>query len=115
MIPGILNTLVGLVLVYMSVLHLEVIEGRVWHLLVAGIVIIVLALWSRRADAMRWFSSTTIVLGVLLLLFGLLQWMTEIAHLFVFWFVFFDGIMVAVVSLWGALFRPRPQVAMTRR
>jgi hypothetical protein len=73
---------------------------------VAGVVIVILALWSRRGDAMKWFSSTTIVLGKCLLLFGLLQWTTTIAHLFVFWFVFFDGILVAVLSLWAALYRP---------
>jgi hypothetical protein len=62
------------------------------------------ALWSRRHDAMRWFSTTTIVLGVLLLLFGILQWSTAIARLFNFWFVFFDGTRVAVLSLWATLY-----------
>lgn len=107
MIPDILNTIIGLALVYLSVLHLASIEGRVWHLLVAGAAIIVLASWSRGGDAMKWFSSTTIVLGVCLLLFSILQWTSTIAHLPTFWFVFFDGIMVAVVSLWAALYRPR--------
>lgn len=106
MIPGILNTLIGLALVYFSVLHLASIEGRVWHLVVAGAVIIVLALWSRGRDAMKWFSTTIIVLGALLLVFGILQWTTPIAHLINFWFVFFNGILVAVLSLWAALYRP---------
>lgn len=106
MIPGILNTLIGLALVYFSVLYPALIEGRVWHLVVAGVAIIILALWSRRRDAMKWFSTTTIVLGVLLLLFGILQWTTAIAYLVTFWFVFFDGILVAVLSFWAALYRP---------
>ncbi|MHB1092476.1 hypothetical protein [Thiobacillus sp.] len=106
MIPGILNTIIGLGLVYLSVLHLTLIEGRVWYLVVAGLVIVVLALWSRRHDAMKWFSTTTIVLGVLLLLFGILQWTIPIAHLVNFWFVFFDGILIAVLSLWAALYGP---------
>lgn len=106
MIPGILNTLIGLGLVYFSVFHLTLIEGRVWHLVVAGVAIVVLALWARRRDAMKWFSTTTIVLGVLLLLFGILQWTTPIAHLVNFWFVFFDGILIAVLSLWAALYGP---------
>ncbi len=114
MIPGILNTLVGLALVYLSVLHLALIEGRGWHLVVAGVAIVVLAVWSRRGDAMRWFSATSIVLGVSLLLFGLLLWATAVANLFVFWFVFFDGILVAVLSLWGTLYRPRAHLAMPR-
>jgi hypothetical protein len=102
MTPGILNAIIGLVLVYLSVPHLALIEGRAWYLVVAGVVIVILALWSRRGDAMKWFSTTTIVLGICLLLFGLLQWTTTIAHLF----VFFDGILVAVLSLWAALYRP---------
>ncbi len=106
MIPGILNTLIGLALVYFSVLHLALIEGRVWHLVIAGGVIVMLALWSRRHDAMQWFSTTIIVLGGLLLLFGILQWTTAIAHLINFWFIFFDGILIAVLSLWAALYRP---------
>lgn len=107
MIPGVLNTLIGLALVYVSILHLALVEGRGWQVLVAGVAIVVLALWARRGDAMRWFSTTTIVLGVCLFGFGILQWTTSIADLFVFWFVFFDGILVAVLSLWAALYRPR--------
>ncbi|MGH8042013.1 MAG: hypothetical protein ACREPN_08220 [Rudaea sp.] len=114
MTPGILNTLIGLALVYLSVLHLALIEGRVWHLLVAAVAIIVLSLWSRRGDAMKWFSTTTIVLGVLLLGFAIAQWTTPIAHLFAFWCVFFDGILVAVLALWAALYRPGPRPASAR-
>lgn len=109
MIPGILNTVIGLILVYMSVLHLALIEGRVWHLLVAGVAIVILAMWSRAGDAMKWFSTSVVVLGICLFLFGVLQWMTPMAHLFAFWFVFFAGILVAVFSLWAAVYRPGPQ------
>lgn len=114
MTPGILNTIIGLALVYVSVLHLSFVEGRGWHVLVAAAAIIILALWARGGDAMKWFSTTTIVLGVCLLLFGILQWTTSIAHLFVFWFVFFDGILVAVLSLWAALYRPDALPAQSR-
>ncbi len=107
MIPGILNTVIGLALVCVSVLQSALIEQRGWQLVVGGIAITALAIWSRRGDAMRWFSTTAIVLGVSLFLFGLLQWTTTIAELFAFWFVFFDGILLGVVSLWAALYRPR--------
>lgn len=114
MTPGILNTLIGLALVYLSILHLAVIEGRVWHIVVAGIAIIALSLWSRRGDLMKWFSTTNIVLGVLLLGFGILQWIIPVAHLFTFWIVFFDGILVAVLALWAALYRAAPRSAPAR-
>lgn len=114
MIPGILNTLIGLALVYVSVLHLALVEGRVWHLVIAGAAIVVLALWARRGDAMEWFSTTTIVLGVCLFLFGILEWMAPVAHLFAFWTVFSDGIVVAVVSLWAALYRPNTPQMLSR-
>lgn len=106
MISAILNAIVGLALVYLSVLHLALIEGRAWHLMAAAVAIIVLASWSRAGDAMKWFSTTTIVFGVSLLLFSVFQWTTTIAHLFTFWCVFLDGIMVAILSLWAALYRP---------
>lgn len=116
MTPGILNTLIGLALVYISVLQIALIEGRGWHLLVAGVAIVVLALWSRRDDAMKWFSTTIIVLGALLFLFGAMQWATPITRLFVFWCVFFDGILIAVLALWATLYRPaaRPRAAPAR-
>lgn len=112
MIPGILNTILGLALVYISVLDLALVEGRTWHVIVAGGIIVVLALWARLRDAMHWPSTTNIVLGVLLLLFGILQWITPLAHLFVFWYVFWVGILVAVIALWAALYRPRPPQAI---
>ncbi len=114
MIPGILNTLIGLALVYLSIFHLALVEAGRWQIVAIGIAIIVLAIWSRRGDAVSWFSTTNIVLGASLLLFGLLQWTTAIADLFTFWFVFFDGILVAVLSLWAALYRPQVHPAMSR-
>lgn len=106
MIPGYLNSLLAFVLVYMSILRLSVLETHLWTLLVAGALIVLLAVWSRAGDRMKWFSTVDMVLGATLLLFGLWHWVAPFAHLFVFWFVFWVGILVGVVALWAAIYRP---------
>ncbi len=106
MIPGYLNSLLAFVLVYLSILQLAVLESNTWAILVAGALIVVLALWSRAGDAMKWFSTVDIVLGLMLLAFGVWQWSSPFGQLFVFWFVFWTGALVGVVALWGAVYRP---------
>lgn len=106
MIPGYLNSLLAIVLVYFSVLELPVLEANIWTIPVAGVAIVVLALWSRAGDMMKWFSTVSIVLGTMLLLFGIWHWLSPFAHLFVFWFVFWTGALTGVTALWGAIYRP---------
>lgn len=107
MIPGYLNTFLSIVLVYFAVLHLSALEEHVWLIPAAGIAIIALALWSRAGDLMKWFSTVNILLGLMLLAFGIWHWVTPFADLFAFWFVFWTGVLVGVVALWGAIYRPR--------
>ena len=108
MIPGYLNSLLAIVLVYMSVLKLPMLESHTLGIVIAGVAIIVLAVWSRAGDAMKWFSTVNILLGLMLLAFGIWEWTSPFAHLFVFWFVFWTGALVGVLALWAAVYRPRP-------
>lgn len=106
MIPGYLNSFIAIVLVYLSVLRLSVLETHQWTIPVAGAIIVVLALWSRAGDMMKWFSTVNVLLGLMLVAFGVWQWLSPFAHLFVFWFVFWTGVLVGVVALWAAVYRP---------
>lgn len=110
MIPGYLNSLLGLVLIYLSVLRLPLLESQSWLIPLAGVVIVVLALWSRAGDLMKWFSTVNVLLGLMLIAFGIWHWLDPFADLFVFWFVFWTGVLVGVVAFWGGLYRQPGQV-----
>jgi hypothetical protein len=116
MIPNLLNTLLGIALVYCAVLSPGLLSGSGWGLFVAGVAVIALALWARTADAIRWFNTTNIVLGVLLLILGVLLASTQLHSLLVFWSLFWIGSIVSVFALWAALYKGEgaPQEA-TRR
>lgn len=114
MIPGYLNTLVAFALVYLSILRLPLLQSNTWLAIVAGIVIIVLALWSRAGDLMKWFSTVNVLLGAMLAAFGVWHLLSPFAGLFVFWFVFWTGALVGVIALWAAIYRPRPEHAAAR-
>lgn len=111
MIPGYLNTLLAFSLVYLSILDLPLLKSHTWLAVAAGVLIIVLGLWSRAVDVLKWFSTVTILLGAMLAAFGIWNLTAPFADLFVFWFVFWTGALVGVVALWDALYRPRPQGA----
>src|SRR5574337_5404 len=104
MIPNIINTLVGLFLAYLVVLQPLWVERQYFPLLVFAAVIFSMALWARRTDPARWFSSVNIVLAVLLAILALLP-LPTLPNL-TFWGGFWIGILVPVVALWAVLYRP---------
>jgi hypothetical protein len=111
MIANILNTLLGLVLVYAAVLKPELVDGQPVNLLVAAFVIAGCALWARSSDRMSWFSITNIVAGALAALLAAVQLAAKTSALVSFWGVFWIGLIVSVVALWAALYQPREELA----
>jgi hypothetical protein len=106
MIANLVNTALGIALVYVAVLRpVMLLDNRA--LLAAAIAIFALALWARRTDPARWYSNTDVSLALALLLLASAQWSGNAATLLMFWGVFWVGIVVAVVSLWAALYRPK--------
>jgi len=105
MIPNLLNTLLGIWLIYAIILSPDSI-GSPWRVVVIAIVIFALALWARRTDYSPWQSSTNIVLALLLLLMALLKVPPFVSPLVNFWAVFWVGILVAILALWAAIYRP---------
>lgn len=106
MIPNIINTLVGLVLAYAVVLHPTWFEQRYLPLGGFAIAIFVLALWARRTDARRWFSTVNIVLAIVLAALSLLP-LATLPNL-TFWGGFWIGAVVPTVAFWAVLYRPKP-------
>jgi hypothetical protein len=104
MIANIANTLFGLVLVYSAILAPAPLRDTPWVLLASGAAIMVLALWARHSDRLKWFNLVNIVLGAALLLLGIAHAFTAVPALVLFWWVFWVGILVAVFAFWSALY-----------
>lgn len=109
MLANLVNTLIGIIMVYAAVLAPQFIHGDKVIASLVGLAIIGLALWSRMSDAARWFSATIMAVGGVVLLLALAQLLTTLPSLVMFWGVFWCGTIVAVVALWAALYRPREQ------
>jgi|SRR5690625_847945 len=103
MVPNILNSIVGLVLIYVVILHQGWIEQRFFPLLAFAGIILVLALWARRSDPHPWFSWTNIVLALSLAILSLLP-LATMPYL-AFWGAFWVGCSVPIVALWSALYQ----------
>lgn len=104
MIANLINTAIGIALVYIAILRPHLLEGRMWPVIAIGVVIGALALCARRSDSHHWQSSTNLVIALLLLVLGVLQLLA--LPLVTFWGLFWAGLLVAVLSLWAALYRP---------
>ena len=100
-IANILNTILGLGLVYVSILDIDVLAGRIVPMAILAVVIFALALVSRRRDLQSWQSTTTVVLAVGLL--GLAALQLEPYRYLTFWGLFWVGILVSTLALWGAI------------
>ncbi len=105
MTANLLNTILGLALVYLAVL-VPAWGMRPIVILVGGVFVLLLAWWARASDYRKWQSSVNLVLGVLLLVLDLFDWVGLASPLSLFWGVFWPGILVAVFSLWALLYRP---------
>jgi hypothetical protein len=104
MIPNILNTLLGISLVYCAILAPGPLHETAWLLMAGGVGTMVLALWARRGDRLKWFNFVNATLGAALILLGVTRAMTPVHPLVMFWWVFWVGIIVAVLGLWSAIY-----------
>lgn len=106
MIPNLINAVLGIVLVYSAVLNPALTSGRAHPLLIAGVAILLLAAWAMRSDNHPWQNTLNMLMGLLLIVLGALP--LETYPVVTFWGVFWVGIVVAVMALWAALYRPPP-------
>ena len=104
MIPNGLNTIIGIALVYCAILAPDPLHNTVWLLAAAGVGIIALGLWARSSDRLKWFNLVNVILGAALVMLGIARTLTAVHPLVMFWWVFWVGIVVAVLALWSALY-----------
>ena len=104
MIPNILNTLLGIGLVYCAILAPGPLQNAAWVLMAGGAGIIALGFWARSSDRLKWFNLVNIVLGAALVLLGIARTLIVVHPLVMFWWVFWVGILVAVLAFWSALY-----------
>jgi hypothetical protein len=103
MIPNLINTAIGLWLVYAAVLNPAEIGGRA-VVLACGVVVFGVAIWAYRADYLKWPSTTAGILGASLAVYAAVE-ASGTSGFITFWVGLFVGIAMAVVSLWSALYR----------
>lgn len=108
MIPNALNTILGIVLVYCAILAPNALGGSPRAIPLAGIAIVAFALWARPGDLLKWFSAFNGALGLALVLLGILAAATAVHPLVTFWWIFWVGIIVAVLAFWSALYNHAP-------
>ena len=104
MIPNILNTIVGIALVYCAILAPQLLQKTAWVLVVSGVGIIVLGLLARSSDRVKWFNVVNVVLGGALVLLGIARTLMPVHELVMFWWAFWVGTIVAVLAFWSALY-----------
>lgn len=107
MIPNVLNAMLGIGLVYIAILD-AALADRTGLLGLAALVIAACAWWARASDFAHWQSNTNIVLALILLIIAGLQAAGITLPLLRFWSLLWVGILVAVLALWAALYRPSP-------
>lgn len=105
-LSNLLATMIGLWLSYAAVLNFTSLETASWLTYGAAIVVIGLGLWSRTRDFALWPGLTTAAAGLAVIVgFGVYQ--AEIFNrLATFWILFFAGNIIAVLSLWAAIYPP---------
>ena len=106
MIANFATLLIGLWLAYRAIFSLPPGDVNQIELAVAGIALILLALWARRTDLMSWHSGTNIVLAVIILLLAAAHRVVGVDPLVSFWMILLIGIATAITATWSILYRP---------
>ncbi len=112
MIPNLLNTLLGLWLVYVAIFPLSISGQPYRWLLAAAAFTVALAIWARRSDYSIWQSTATIIAALALALLVTVAWLWASSPDLMFWGVLWAGLISATFSLWAALYRPTTNSAV---
>lgn len=106
MIANFATILIGLWLAYRAIFSLPAGDVNQIELALAGVALILLALWARRTDFMSWHSGTNVVLAVIILLLAAAQRVVGVDPLVSFWMILLIGITTAITAAWSILYRP---------
>ena len=98
------NVVIGLALIYVAILQPILLGGRPLLFAAIGVLMFVAAWLARRSDHHPWQNNTNMILALLLVVLALVR--VERFPLASFWSVFWIGLIVSVLALWAALYRP---------
>lgn len=113
-LTNLLATAIGLWLSYAAVLNFSSLETASWLTYGAAIVVIGLGMWSRTRDFASWPGLTAAAAGLAVIIgFGVYQ-AGIFNHLATFWILFFAGNIIAVLSLWAAIYPPNDEQKIIR-
>src|SRR5262249_54366278 len=87
MIANPLIILTGLWLSYRAIFSIPIGQMSEAEMMLAGMVVILLALWARRTDPMAWYSGTCVVLGLIVVALSLARHTIGVEQLVSFWMV----------------------------
>jgi len=107
MLPDLVSSLIGLVLVCVAVLDKPLLDTQHALIALAGIALVVLGAIAKRVDYLKWPGIAVAAAGVaitVLITSGLAVTSPETAY----WVVFWSGTVAGLTSLWSAFYR-RPR------
>lgn len=104
LVSNLLNSLVGLVLVYAAVITPQWTE-HAGTLAGLGALVLLLALFALPSSILAWQPWTNALLGLAVLALAAAERLTPLPQPLRFWVVFWSGMIVAVFALWSALYR----------
>lgn len=113
MSANLVNVFVGLALIYVAILQPMLLGGRPLLFAAVGVLMFVAAWLARRSDHHPWQNNTNMMLALLLVVLALVR--VERFPLASFWSVFWIGLIVAVLALWAALYRPNAAASSGER
>ncbi len=113
MSANLVNVFIGLTLIYVAILQPRLLGGRPLLFAAIGVLMFVVAWLARRSDHHPWQNNTNMLLALLLIVLALAR--VERFPLASFWSVFWIGLIVAVLALWAALYRPNAAASSGER
>jgi hypothetical protein len=113
MSANLVNVFIGLALIYAAILQPRLLGGRPLLFAAVGVLMFVAAWLARRSDHHPWQNNTNMVLALLLVVLALVR--VERFPLVSFWSVFWIGLIVAMLALWAALYRPNAATSSGER
>jgi hypothetical protein len=113
MSANLVNVFIGLALIYVAILQPAFLGGRSLLFAAVGVLMFTTAWLARRSDHHPWQNNTNMLLALLLIVLALAR--VERFPLALFWSVFWIGLIVAVLALWAALYRPNALVSPGER